>query len=153
MKTLFELIILFFILFITISRNQYSYSSEYSHILIKFNIFMIILITQFIFNIIYDYYKYKKINPKNDLLDSINTGFAGIIGYSLYNDILLININFHHYLYTTMASPLKNSFIQTLITVFFIAFVKSIKYIYYGINLIAFKDIKKCNKNKENTIN
>lgn len=114
---------------------------------------MIILITQFIFNIIYDYYKYKKINPKNDLLDSINTGFAGIIGYSLYNDILLININFHHYLYTTMASPLKNSFIQTLITVFFIAFVKSIKYIYYGINLIAFKDIKKCNKNKENTIN
>jgi hypothetical protein len=149
MKTLLELLVLFFILFILIMANQNSFPSEYSHIFIKFSIFFTILITQFIFNVIYDFKKNKKINPSKYLMDGIITGFAGIVGYSLYNDILLINVRLHYQFYSYMTSPAKYSLIQTLITILFIAFVKSIKNTYYGIQLITFKDSLKCNKKIE----
>jgi len=152
MKTLLELVILFFVLLFIIIINQNSFPSEYSHIYIKFIIFIFILITQFIFNVIYDYKKNKKINLYKYLIDGIITGFSGIVGYSLYNDILLINVRLHYQFYSYMTSPFKYSLIQTLITILFIAFVKSIKNTYYGLQLITFKDSIKCNKKIEENL-
>lgn len=152
MKTWWELLFLFISIFTTIILTYSNFPSDYGHIILKFYLFIVIFITQFLIHIIYDY-KYKnKIVLERYLIDSIITGLSGIIGYSLYNDILLININIHYKLYSYMQSPFKTSAIQTLITMIFILLIKMIKLSYEGIQLITFKDSIKCNKKIENNM-
>ena len=151
MKTASEIFFLSVIIFTTIFVNYNNFPSQYGHIFTKINLFISISIVQYIINIYYNSKRKEKINLEKALIDSIITGLSGVIGYSLYTDILLININIHYKMYKYMRSSVTNSAIQTLITIFFISFIKLIKNGYNGLQLITFKKNgeSSCNKKEE----
>lgn len=91
-------------------------------ILNKFIIFISLVCFQFIIIIIQKIKNNCKIDINEVLNNSINIGLFGIIGYSLYNDLI--------WMYNLNISTKRMYLYVTLIIILFIAFVKFLKILF-----------------------
>ncbi|ATZ80500.1 hypothetical protein BMW23_0448 [Bodo saltans virus] len=100
-----------------------------NYILHKFIIFVCILAFSYIIELIKAIKTGCKVDPKKILWESLNTALYGVIGYSLYVDLMYMNISC--FKLDSVVNADENRFIiASFVTSLFVLLIKAIKLIF-----------------------